>query len=97
MKVRSSKESALFIYIAQILAMICFDRATRRLCEIFDGQSTRKAFGTKFPHNGGGLGLYNGQPTAISGYYGFESVTSCPGFVETRTEDGWIFLTSHPR
>ena len=85
------------IFIAYILAIICFDRRYRRTCEEFDGLTTRPTFGTYFPHPSGGLGLYEGQPTAISGDWGYQAVYTSPGYVETMTKDGWIFLKSHPR
>ena len=43
---------------------------------------------TKYDHYLGGLGNYNGNPTAVGGLRN--------NYVETLTEDGWKSLPSHP-
>ena len=86
-----------------ILVIVCFDdeRFVRnddgsydvtpptQTCDIFNGSNVSTSSKYNDNHAEGGLGLYNGKPTAVGGGTG-------PG-VETLTEDGWIRLAPHPR
>jgi len=81
-------------------ALICFQSTYEGFdeCEVFTGSSVEpisSSLRTSYPHWGGQLGFYNGQPTTVST---FPNPPHASGYqkVETLTESGWIELEDHP-
>ncbi|CBY33468.1 unnamed protein product [Oikopleura dioica] len=74
-------------------ALICFgSHSPQNYCDIFDGSNVVTTFSTTYPHNYGGLGYYNGQPTTVGG-----DNTDAYRKVETLSQNGWTSLADHPR
>ena len=61
------------------------------LCEVFTGSNVVETHSTTYPHDGGGLGFYNGQPTTVGNYFedGYRKV-------ETMSKTGWTSLPDQP-
>ena len=74
--------------------MICFDwNKDNNSCDIFNGTAVVRTHSTTFPHDNGGLGFYNGNPTTVSSYE-----KTGRKIVETLFfETGWIRLADHPK
>ena len=73
-------------------ALICFGSDDpRNYCEVFDGSTVETTFTSVYPHNSGGLGLYNGQPTTVGSRKseGYQKV-------ETLEDNGWATLSDFP-
>lgn len=90
----------LFYFFNKILALICFQSTNDGFdeCEVFTGSSVEpisSSLRTSYPHWGGQLGFYNGQPTTVST---FPNPPHASGYqkVETLTESGWIELEDQP-
>ena len=78
-------------HIIFIEVLVCFDRETKKRCELFDGSETKPVNATKMVHAYGGLALYNGRAIAIAGL-------RSNGVVEILSENGWTnSLPVHPR
>ena len=61
-------------------------------CDIFDGSSVATTDSTTFPHVGGELGFYNGQPTTVGSYDQNGAYK-----VETLGVNGWTSLADFPK
>ncbi|CBY13541.1 unnamed protein product [Oikopleura dioica] len=73
-------------------ALICFgNNSPYNYCDIFDGSNVVTTFSTTYPHNFGGLGYYNGQPTTVG-----SGVSDAYRKVETLSQNGWTSLADHP-
>jgi len=76
-------------------ALICFgSHSPHNYCDIFDGSNVVTTFSTTYPHNYGGLGYYNGQPTTVGSQ---SQLSDEHGKVETLSQNGWTSLADHPR
>ncbi|CBY11692.1 unnamed protein product [Oikopleura dioica] len=71
-------------------ALICFNSAGSKSCEIFDGSSAVTTFETTYTHRLGGLGFYQNQPATVGCY------RSKHKKAETQTSTGWVALPDHP-
>ncbi|CAG5102267.1 Oidioi.mRNA.OKI2018_I69.chr1.g221.t1.cds [Oikopleura dioica] len=74
-------------------ALLCFDfKQTGKECEEFNGEISLRTIPSEVTHLGACLAIFKGQPTAVSSYEpdGWKTV-------ETRGQDGWSFLSEHPR
>lgn len=73
-------------------ALICFDYANEKFCDLFNGTSVVSTHSTTYSHSHGQLGFYNGQATTVGSY-------NSDGYrkTETKTTTGWQGLADHPR
>jgi len=89
-------------------ALVCFDLIwyeTERtetkgtLCDSFDGTAVASTFSTAYPHIGGSLGIYKGQPTTVSGNSEDSEHSHHVKHqkVETLSTTGWTSLADLPR
>ncbi|CBY31067.1 unnamed protein product [Oikopleura dioica] len=71
-------------------ALVCFNSANSKSCEIFDGSSSVTTFESTNTHDLGGLGFYQNQPSTVGCY------RSKHKKAETLTSTGWVALPDHP-
>jgi hypothetical protein len=72
-------------------ALVCFNIAGSKTCEIFDGSTATTTFATSNTHELGGLGFYENQPTTVGCYRNKHKKA------ETLTSSGWAALPDHPQ
>ncbi|CBY31065.1 unnamed protein product [Oikopleura dioica] len=71
-------------------ALICFNYAKSKSCEIFDGSSAVTTFESTYTHSLGGLGFYQNQPATVG------CVRNKHKKAERLTSTGWVALPDHP-
>ncbi|CBY31062.1 unnamed protein product [Oikopleura dioica] len=71
-------------------ALICFNIANSKSCEIFDGSSAVTTFETTNTHQLGGLGFYQNQPATVGCSWNNHKNA------ERLTSTGWVALPDHP-
>ncbi|CBY32661.1 unnamed protein product [Oikopleura dioica] len=71
-------------------ALICFNSADSKSCEIFDGSSAVTTFESTYTHELGGLGFYQNQPATVG------CLQNKHKKAETLTSTGWVALPDHP-
>ena len=75
-----------------ILALICFNLAGSKSCEIFDGtRVVMSPFEPTYTHENGGLALYKKNPSTVGCYENKHKKA------ESLTSTGWIALPDHPK
>jgi len=70
-------------------ALVCFNNAGSKSCEIFDGTTTVTTFAAAYTHKLGGLGFYQNNPATVGCYDGHKKA-------ESLTSTGWVALPDHP-
>lgn len=72
-------------------ALICFHAVDWKYCEVFTGSSVVPSYSTRYSHNKGGLGFYNGRPITVG-----SGLSDGYRKVETLASTGWGDLADSP-
>ncbi|CBY12720.1 unnamed protein product [Oikopleura dioica] len=71
-------------------ALLCFNYAGSKSCEIFDGSKAVTTFETSYAHSSGGLGVYENEPATVGCTWNKHKKA------ERLTSTGWVALPDHP-